>query len=152
MRAGRGRASQVIQFTTEQRGHELVRVCARDRLTARWNDRCSFWDESKSDAILKELVLHEIGLPSVPIGQKTRRTVVLLKLSSRQSRKGCAAQDGYPSTEPGMIRIGAVAARENVSHGDNRRANRSSLFGHQDRAPPGNTVSWRYQLMSEVFH
>ena len=25
-----GRPSLVIQFTTEQRGHELVRVCARD--------------------------------------------------------------------------------------------------------------------------
>ena len=72
-----GRSSGVITFATEPCGHELVRVVRVTGLTARWSDRCSFWDESKSDAILKELVLHEIGLPSAPIGTKTRRSVVL---------------------------------------------------------------------------
>jgi hypothetical protein len=72
-----GRSSLVMSFTSEQRGHELVRVVHATGLTARWSDRCSFWAESESNAILKELILHEIGLPSAPIGQKTRRSVVL---------------------------------------------------------------------------
>jgi hypothetical protein len=67
----------IISFSAEQRGHELVRVAHATALTARWSDRGSFWARSEGDAFLKELALHEIGLPSASIGKKTRRSVVL---------------------------------------------------------------------------
>ena len=92
---GIGPASGAISFTTEQCGLECVQVAHVTGLSARWRDRCSFWNESKSDAILKELVLHEIGLPSAPIERKTRRSVVLK--SNRCQAHGRLRHSGWTS-------------------------------------------------------
>jgi hypothetical protein len=75
--AGIGGPSLIISFTTERRGHGLVRVVHATALTARWSDRCSFWARSAAASIPNELVLHEIGLRSAPIGRKARRFVTL---------------------------------------------------------------------------
>jgi hypothetical protein len=72
------RPSLIIGFKAEQRGHELVRVVHATGLTARWRDRCSSCARSEADSVLNELVLHEIGLQSAPIGRKMRRSVVLM--------------------------------------------------------------------------
>jgi hypothetical protein len=71
------RPSLIIGFKAEQRGHELVRVVHATGLTARWRDRCSSCARSEGAPVLKDLVLHEIGLPSAPIGKKMRRSVAL---------------------------------------------------------------------------
>jgi hypothetical protein len=71
------RPSLIIGFTAEQRGHELVRVVHATGLTARWKDRCSACARSEADSVLTELVLHEIGLKSAPIGRKMKRSVML---------------------------------------------------------------------------
>ena len=84
--AGIGSPSIIISFTTEQRGNELVRVVHTTALTARWRDRGSLWARSEGDAVFKELLLHEIGLSSAPIGEKMRRSVVL-KSSIRQHQE-----------------------------------------------------------------
>ena len=75
--SGTGSPSVIIGFTTERRGQELVRVVHATGLTARWIDRCSFWARSAAASIPNELVLHEIGLRSAPIGRKARRFVTL---------------------------------------------------------------------------
>jgi hypothetical protein len=75
--SGTGSPSLIIGFTTERRGQELVRVVHATGLTARWIDRCSFWARSAAASIPNELVLHEIGLRSAPIGRKARRFVTL---------------------------------------------------------------------------
>ena len=69
--------SLIIGFTTECRGQELVRVVRATGLTARWIDRSSFWARSAAESIPNELVLHEIGFRSAPIGRKARRFVTL---------------------------------------------------------------------------
>jgi hypothetical protein len=75
--SGTGSPSLIIGFTTQRRGQELVRVVHATGLTARWIDRCSFWARSAAVSIPNELVLHEIGLRSAPIGRKARRFVTL---------------------------------------------------------------------------
>lgn len=75
--AGIGSPSLIISFTSEQRGNELVRVVQATGLAARWSDHCSFWARSEDASILEQLVLHEIGLRSAPIGEKARRFVML---------------------------------------------------------------------------
>jgi hypothetical protein len=72
-----GGPSLIIGVTAQQRGDELSRVVHATALTARWSDRCSFWARSAAASIPNELVLHEIGLRSAPIGRKARRVVTL---------------------------------------------------------------------------
>jgi hypothetical protein len=72
-----GSPGLVINFTAVWRGHEFVRVAHTTGVTARWSDRCFSCARSEADSVLNELVLHEIGLQSAPIGRKMRRSVVL---------------------------------------------------------------------------
>jgi hypothetical protein len=72
-----GSPGLVINFTAVWRGHEFVRVTHTTGVTARWSDRCSLWTRTEGDAVLKEVLLHEIGLASAPIGGNMRRSVEL---------------------------------------------------------------------------
>jgi hypothetical protein len=67
----------VISFTAEKRAEKLVRVARATGSPTRWRDRSAAWVRSEGDVVLKELLLHEIGLPSAPIGKKLRCTLIL---------------------------------------------------------------------------